>query len=66
MGRWSGESSTGAGLAYSDYDVFIFLKMIRGLRVYRCENLFCDTFVKHVFQNFEPFLANRALVSKKC
>jgi hypothetical protein len=45
-------------LGYSDYDVF--LENDEGSRVFRCKKLFSDTFVKHVFQNFEPFLANRA------
>ncbi len=33
--------------------------------MYRCKKLFQDTFVKHVYQNFEPFLANRALKFQK-
>jgi hypothetical protein len=37
----------------------------RGSRVYMCKKLFLDTFVKHVFQNFEPFLAKRALKFQK-
>jgi hypothetical protein len=53
----------GCALGYSDYDVFI--EIDEGSRVYRCKKLFYDTFVKHVFQNFEPFLANRALKFEK-
>jgi hypothetical protein len=48
---------------YSDYDVF--LENERGSRVYRCKKLFYDTFVKHVFQNFQQFLVNRALKFQK-
>ncbi len=50
-------------IEYSDYDVF--LENDEGSRVYRRKKLFQDTFVKHVFQNFEPFLANRALKFQK-
>ncbi len=49
-------------VGYSDYDVF--LEKVHGyigLESY----LFEDIFVKHVFQNFEPFLANRALKFQK-
>jgi hypothetical protein len=45
-------------VGYSDYDVF--LENDRGSWVYWRKKLFLDIFVKHVFQNFEPFLANRA------
>ncbi len=50
-------------LGYSDYDVF--LENEEGSRVYWCKKLFSDTFVKQLFQNFEPFLANRALKFQK-
>jgi hypothetical protein len=29
------------------------------------KKLFLDTFIKHIFKNFEPFLANRALKFQK-
>jgi hypothetical protein len=50
-------------LGYNDYDVI--LENDRVSQIYRCKKLFKDTFVKYVFQNFEPFLANRALKFKK-
>jgi hypothetical protein len=53
----------GCGVGYSDYDDFS--ENDEGSRVYRCKKLFQDTFVKHIFQNFEPFLANRALKFQK-
>jgi hypothetical protein len=43
----------------------MFLENDRGSRLYRCKKLFLETFVKQVFQNFEPFLANMALKFKK-
>jgi hypothetical protein len=50
-------------VGYSDYDVF--LENDEGSRIYGCKKLFQDPFVKHVFQKFEPFLANRALKFQK-
>ncbi len=46
-------------LGYSDFDVFV--ENDSGSRVYRCKKPKTLLCVNHVFQNFEPFLANRAL-----
>jgi hypothetical protein len=52
---WKILDSFDSSLGYSDY---VFFKgNYRGSRVYCCKNSFQDTSVKHVFKNFEPFLA---------
>jgi hypothetical protein len=45
--------------------IMFFLENDRVSQVFRCKKLFKDTFVKYVFQNFEPFHANRALKFQK-
>ncbi len=41
--------------------ILMFFKKIKGVHGF----IFSDTFVKHVFQNVEPFLANLALKLQK-